>query len=818
MILSRYLFKFLLFLSFLSFTFRSEAQQAQQVCYLNAKVTDAQTGDPIENAILKVDGLDTYMSTDSAGGIKMGVKCGEHMIHFYVPGYKPFYLKYAIEQPKRGERRNDKPLPVHMESIINQLEEVVVTSQSNIRTLESPALGVSIMNLKAVQKLPPAAGELDVLRSLQSLPGVSSVGEGANGINIRGGSVDQNLIFLDHMPIFNPTHLLGLFSLFPTDGIRELQLYKGSIPARYGGRTAGVLDVRLAEPSMDKFNLKGGIGLISNRFHIEVPLIEDKMALLSSSRFSFNDYLIKIYNNVLFESIGGKRLPDNKPVFYDLANKLNWRLSVKDNISVVSYISHDSYRIDSLFSIAGIVPKQADMRYGHNNFSIRWNHFFSPMLNFNLLGVQSDYRTKTNSQQPKTGFDFETKLIYQNLKAEVTYAPNKLNRINMGVTLTRLKLNPATLLPTKGSSISLVNLQQENGLEAAAFIADEYELSPKWLVELGLRAVRFWNVGPTQLPVFEEGSPKAVSTITDILAIRGVESAYNRLEPRLAIRYKINALTSFKAGYNRMNQFLHMISNNSTPLPNVRWKTTNRYVAPAQSDLISIGMFKDTRTHQWEGSMEMYYRWQRSIFDYLNGAELSINPEVETQLLKGKGKAYGLELMINKKKGIMTGWMSYTYARSFQKILGDYPSIQQLNNGRWYPSIIDKPHTLNALFNFQTEKHNAVSLTFTYSTGRPYTAPVSFYKTGVKYFPIFTDRNNGRISDYHRLDFSWVIINPSMKKRRWEGSWIVTIYNLYGRKNAFSYFFNPELALFKPFKVSVFPSPIFSLTYNFKFE
>jgi TonB-dependent Receptor Plug Domain len=793
-----------------------QSLQSQQACHFLAKVTDAQSNDPIEGAILKMDDLDTYLRTDSLGRIRMDVKCGEHVINLSFPGYKPFYLRYTIESTRPTAK--PKPLLVQMESIINQLEEVVVTSQSNVRNLETPALGVSIMNLKAVQKLPPAAGEVDVLRSLQNLPGVSSVGEGANGINIRGGSVDQNLILLDHMPIYNPTHLLGLFSLFPTDAIRELQLYKGSIPARYGGRAAGVLDVRLAEPSMEKFTLKGGIGLISNRLQAEVPIIKDKMAWLSSARVSFNEYLIKFYNNALLKSIGDRRLPDNRPVFFDLVNKLNWRLTSKDNLSIVSYISHDSYRIDSLFSIAGIVPKQAEMNYGHNNVSVRWNHFFSTRFNFNLLGVQSIYQTKTSSSELKTGFDFNTKLIYQNVKGEITYAPNKLNRINMGLSLTRIKLNPGDLVSLEGSSISPISLTQESGLEAALFFSDEYELSNKLLIELGLRAVRFWNLGPTEVNLFEEGSPKVVSSITEVLNIKGIESAFNRFEPRLALRYKLNDLTSVKIGYNRMNQFLHMISNNSTPLPNVRWKTSNRYIPPEQSDLISIGLFKDTRNHKWEGSLEMYNRWQRSIFDYLNGAELSVNRVVETQILPGKGKAYGIELMINKKKGIMTGWMSYTYARSFEKILGEYPSIQQLNDGKWFPTIIDKPHTLNTLVNFQTEKHNAVSLTFTYSTGRPYTAPVSFYKNGLKYFPVYTDRNNGRISDYHRLDFSWIITNPSMKAKRWEGSWIVTIYNLYGRKNAFSYFFNPDASAFKPFKVSVFPSPIFSLTYNFKFE
>jgi len=781
----------------------------QSVCYFNAKVVDDQTGDPLAGVVMRMDGLDTYRTSDSLGSLRMGVKCGEHTVNLQAYGYKPFSYRYNVQ--------GDKPVEIRMESLLTQLEEIVISSQSESRNIESPALGVSMMNLKAVQKLPPAAGELDVLRSLQSLPGVSAVGEGANGINIRGGSVDQNLIFLEHMPVFNPTHLLGLFSLFPTDGIRELQLYKGSIPARYGGRTAGVLDVRLAEPDMEKFNMKGGIGMISNRLHAEVPLIKEKMGWMSSNRFSFNDYLIKLYNAAL-TPFGNKRIPNNKPQFMDLANKISWRPTGRDNISLVSYISYDAYLIDSLYSIAGIVPKQANMKYGHNNFSARWNHYFSPKFNFNLLAVQSRYNTSTSSSEIGTGFDFKTGLVYQNIKAELTYAPTALQRINAGFSVTRLRLKPGSLKPVEGSTLLPAELNRELGMEAAFFISDEYEFNKRLLVEFGLRAVRFWNLGPVDLPLFEEGSPKSPSTITGRLNLNGAESAYNRLEPRLAMRYKLNDLTSVKIGYNRMNQFLHMVSNNSTPLPNVRWKSTNRYLPPEQSDLVSIGLFKDTRLRNWEWSLEGYYRWQGFIFRLCNGAELSINPDVETQILPGKGKAYGAELLINKKKGIMTGWMSYTYARSFQKITGEYPEIQRLNEGRWFPSIIDKPHTLNILTNFQTEKHNALSLTFTYSTGRPYTAPVSFYRNGFKYVPVFTDRHNGRISDYHRLDFSWIITNPSMKQKRWEGSWIVTVYNLYGRKNAFSYFFNPDLALFKPFKVSVFPSPIFSVTYNFKFE
>ena len=802
-----------LLLSCIFFISISTELLAQKSCYLAVKVTDSQSGKPLRGALLQLDGRETNVETDSTGQFRMPMTCAEHTVHLRLVGFKPYSWRLVVE--------GETPLSIEMENIATQLEQVVITSQSAVRTMETPALGVNILSLKAVQKLPPAAGELDILRSLLTLPGISAVGEGANGINIRGGAVDQNLILLDNMPIFNPTHLLGLFSLFPTDAIREMQIYKGSIPARYGGRTAGVLDVKMNEPSTDGFKMRGGVGLISNRIHAEIPILKDKLSLMTSARFSFNEYLINFFNNVLPRSVTGSALlPNNKPQFFDFANKLLWRPTERDNISFTSYISYDSYRVDSLFSVANVVPRQATMQYGHTSFALRWNHYFSEKLNLNLLGVQSDYHTSTAAEDVKAGFDLKTDLVYRNFKAEVTYAPTPQHRINGGATVTRYDIDPANLTPRLGSSLSTVNLAHQQAWEAALFASDEYELSNNLLAELGFRYVNYWNLGPLSIPTYAADAPKSVSSITgtETIGANEVESHYAAFEPRLALRYKIDEHNSMKIGYNRMNQFLQIIANNATPLPNARWQTANRYVPPAQSDLVSLGFFHDSPSKMWEWSVEGYYRWQRSIFDYSNSAELTVNPVVETQLLRGSARAYGAELLINKKKGIMTGWLSYTYARSFEQITGDIPALQQLNGGEWFSTTIDKPHTLNILLNFQTERHNSISFTFAYSTGRPYTAPVSFYKTGFNIFPVYTDRNNARISDYHRLDFSWTITNPSMQKRRWEGSWIVTIYNLYGRKNAFSYFFNPALSSFKPFEVSVFPTPLFSLTYNFKFE
>ena len=785
---------------------------AQKLCYLLVKVTDSRTDKPMLGARMTLDGRETGVETDANGEIKMPMTCSEHIVSFHFLGYK--------SASKRLNIVDETPLSIEMENIATQLEEVVITSQSAVRTMETPALGVSMLSIKAVQKLPPAAGEVDILRSLQMLPGISAVGEGANGINIRGGFVDQNLILLDNMPIFNPTHLLGLFSLFPTDAIREMHIYKGSIPARYGGKTAGVLDVKLSEPDLEKFKMKGGAGLISNRIHAEIPIIKNKLALMTSVRFSFNEYLINFYNSSLAGKDIKNKIPNNKPQFYDIANKVLWRPTEKDNITFTSYISSDAYRVDSLFGVANVVPRQATLEYGHTNFSLRWNHYFSKKFNFNLLAVSSRYASTTSARELKTGFDFDTRLNYRNVKAEMTYAPNQKQRINFGATGTQYLLNPASVIPTLGSSVSTINLQHEKAFEAALFISDEYELSKNLLAELGVRYVNYWNLGPLSVSNFADDTPKALSSITDSLFLgnNAVESHYARFEPRFGLRYKLSEGQSVKIGYNRMNQFLQMVANNSTPLPNARWKTANRYVPPAQSDLVSIGYFQDNKSRMWEWSVEGYYRWQNNIFDYVNGADISTNPVIETQLLRGSAKAYGAELLINKKKGTMTGWLSYTYARSFEQITGDIPKIQQLNDGTWFRTAIDKPHTLNMLLNFQNEKHNGVSFTFVYSTGRPYTSPVSFYKSGFNIYPVYTDRNNARISDYHRLDVSWTITNPSMKQQRWESSWIVTVYNLYGRKNAFSYFYNPALSSFKPFKVSVFPFPLFSLTYNFKFE
>jgi hypothetical protein len=796
MVLKKYLSFFCLFF----FIIHSYSQTAPNTYLIKGSVKDILTGSPLPNAVIQIDfSKNLIYPTDEKGNFEIRLFYGEHVLQIRYVGYKTYGKKIFINQ--------DLNLDVELENIANQLEEVVISGQSSQRTVETPSLGVNLLNLKSIQKLPAAGGEIDIIRSLQTLPGISSVGEGSNGINVRGGNVDQNLIYIDDMPIFNPTHVFGLFSVFAADAIREMQIYKGSIPARFAGRTSSVLDIKMTEPSTEKFKMNGGIGMVSNRLMVEVPVIKDKLSFLSAARVSYNDFWFKL--------LGSPQIADTKANFYDLANKVFYRPDAKNVFSFSNYISNDNYGIDSLFGIQNFIAEKSQVNYRHLNFSLRWSHYFTEKLSLNTTAVYGSYRTKAVVPDSANKVNLLSAIFYKNVKSEVLYMPSPKHRLSMGLSGIRYDLDPGRLNETITSAISQVILQKEHSYEFGIFASDEYEISKRLLVEVDLRYAKYLNTGPYQQPIYSASEPKSQVSIIDTINYGGgsIESQYGGFEPRLALRFSLTPKTSLKLGYNRMQQFIQLLSNNITPLPISRWKTSNQFIKPQQSNFFMIGLFHDFKESIWEMSLEGYYKQTQNILDYVSGADLVINPLIEAQLLKGEGKAYGAELMISKKKGTMTGWLSYTYARSLQQITGDFPSLQALNNGNWFPSNVDKPHTLNMLMNFQVGKHNGFSFTFAYNTGRPFTSPVGSYKSNGNFYVIYDSRNNSRVSDYHRLDFSWTITNPTLKQKRWEGSWIFTVYNLYGRKNAYSYFFRDG----KPYKLSIFASPIVSLSYNFKF-
>ena len=783
--------------------FTNLSAQEYNLPVLSGRVVDAQSGDPLVGAVISVDFKKSGSTTDASGNYKLSLPVGEYVVKVSNVGYNPFRTKIYV--------KGDMVLNVELNDVTKQLEEVIVSASSSKKDIQTPSLGVTVLSLKGIKKLPTMMGEVDVIRSLQSLPGVSSVGEGANGLNIRGSNVDQNLIYIDDTPIFNPTHMFGLFSVFASDAIRDLELYKGGIPARFGGRTASVLDIKMIEPNTDKFKMQGGIGLVSNRVMAEIPVIKEKLSVLVAGRLSANDFL--------FKSVAPVNLKNIRANFSDIATKIYFRPNTKNTISLSTYLSHDYYRVDSLFSIENVVAKQTSFDYGHKNASIHWNHYFSPKLNMLVSAAVSNYATKTYAPDSVNTIDLNSSILYRNGSISFDYQPVEKHKLNFGVTVTRYDIKPGTLNDGIVSRVATVKLADEQSMEAAVYLDDEWKMNEKLTIQAGIRYTKYWRIGAGTVNTYAPGLMPSLNTIVSKKTYEDGEvmTSYGGFEPRLTLKYSLAENTTMKLGYNRQQQFFQLLSNNTTPLPTSRWKTADAFIKPQQSDFASIGFFKTFNENVYEVSLESYYRNVRNTLDFVSGANLQLNPNIETQLITGKSKAYGFELMLQKKKGENSGWISYTYARAFNQMIGDFPAIQAINGGNWFATNYDKPHSFNVMWNIQPTTHHSFSFTFAYNTGRPFSSPSGSYEIAGRKYPVFAERNNDRVRDYHRLDFSWTINNPSMKHRRWEGSWVFTVYNLYGRQNPYSVFFKSTKNGLKAYELSVFASPFVSMTYNFKF-
>ncbi len=770
---------------------------------LSGQVIDAQSGDPLIGAVISVDFKKSGATTDAKGFYKIPLPVGEYIVKVSNVGYNPFRSKIYV--------KGDMVLNVELNDVTKQLEEVIVSASTSKKDIQTPSLGVTVLSLKGIKKLPTMMGEVDVIRSLQSLPGVSSVGEGANGLNIRGSNVDQNLIFIDDTPIFNPTHMFGLFSVFASDAIRDLELYKGGIPSRFGGRTASVLDIKMIEPNTEKFKMQGGIGLVSNRIMAEIPVIKEKLSVLVAGRLSANDFL--------FKSVAPDNLKNIRANFSDIATKIYFRPNTKNTISVSAYLSNDYYRVDSLFSIENVVAKQTSFDYGHKNGSFHWNHFFSPKLNMLVSAAVSNYVTKTYAPDSVNTIELNSAILYRNGSMSFDYQPVENHKLNFGVSTTRYDIKPGTLNDGIVSRVATVKLDDEQSIEAAIFVDDEWKLNEKWTIQAGIRYTKYWRIGAGTVNTYAPDFMPSVNTIISKKTYEPGEvmATYGGFEPRLTMKYSLAENTTMKMGYNRQQQFFQLLSNNTTPLPTSRWKTADSFIKPQRSDFATIGFFKTFNENVFEISLESYYRNVRNTLDFVSGANLQLNPNIETQLISGKSKAYGFEVMLQKKKGENSGWISYTYARAFNQMIGDFPEIQSINRGDWFATNYDKPHSFNVMWNIQPTTHHSFSFTFAYNTGRPFSSPSGSYDIAGKKYPVFAERNNDRVRDYHRLDFSWTINNPSMKHARWEGSWVFTVYNLYGRQNPYSVFFKSTKNGLRAYELSVFASPFVSMTYNFKF-
>ncbi|GAB3522774.1 TonB-dependent receptor [Emticicia fontis] len=786
-----------------SFLLFSIAAQAQVYYRFSGYVRDTLDGKPLVKASINIDFGKFGAVTDENGFFDINIPSGEHAVTIRFVGYRPVRDGFRI--------LSDITRKYALGRLENELEEVIVSSKGVEANVQRPLLGVNQLNIKTLRKLPAAIGEVDILRGLQMLPGVTSVGEASNGVNIRGGTTDQNLLLLDDIPIFNPTHMFGLFTAFPSEAASGVEVYKGNTPARFGGRAAAVMDVTLTQPSLDKFKMNGGISLVSNRLTLDIPIVKDKLGVMVSGRASYNDFLLPI---------ASKKLDDIKANFADLVGKVFWRLNSKNTITASGYYSKDFFQTELLGGIGNINATSTQYDYRSRSFSARWFYAISPKLNLQTTVVSAYYVPKT--LLPELNSDNKVVLLsdigYKQAKTNLNYSLNKHN-IEAGISATKYKIAPGELQPGTSRSVLALKTPEEHSLETGIYAEDEITLSPKTTFSVGVRYSRFFALGPADVQVYEPGQPKDALSIRDTLSYaKGkIIQAYGGFEPRVGLKYSLSEKTSIKLGYNIMRQYMQVVTNTTTPLPTSRWKTSDSNVRPQISSLMAAGVFHNLPGNIYELSVEGYYRMTNNIIDYKPGADFLLDSHPEMQLLQGKNRSYGLEVMFSKKKGEMTGWVNYTYSRSMNQVSEGTTFGEQINFGKWYPANYDRPHSFNASVIINQGKHHDFSFNFSYSTGRPFTMPEGFIIYQGSSYPYYGVRNNARLPDYHRLDFAWNIYQPSMKDKRFKGNWTFTVFNLYGKKNAYSVFIRTQGTAVSAYKLVVFGAPIVSLSYNFKF-
>jgi hypothetical protein len=633
------------------------------------------------------------------------------------------------------------------------------------------------------------------------LPGVTSVGEAAAGFNVRGGNTDQNLILLDNVPIFNPTHLFGFFSVFNPDAVQDVTLYRGAIPAQLGGRLSSILDVKQKEGDNKKFQGTGGIGTVAGRLALEGPVMKNRGTVLVAGRSS--------YTNWVFQKLPDVELRDDKASFYDATIKLSANLSDKSKYIFSGYRSHDSFQFntDTVYS------------WSTTNASFTFDHSFSEKLQGQFTGIYGDYDLGLNFNSRFNEARYESGIQQKGIKADFAYRTLK-QTLRFGGSSTYYTFAPGALKPNAtDSNINAKILQADKAVESALYVNNEVEVNPKLAFTAGLRFSTYQNLGPGKVYQYEAGKPKSLSTVTDTVLYESfsVVKPYSALEPRFSVRFNLNENSSLKAGYSRTKQYLHVISNTLTVSPIDIWKSSNMYIEPQTGNQVSLGFFRNLRQNMVETSVEVYYKTIKNQLDYKDGAQLFLNEALETEVLPADGEAYGIEVMVNKKSGRVTGWVSYAFSRTFLQTNGIFPE-EKINKNQKYPASYDKPHNLNIVANYQINRRFSASANFNFSSGRPFTAALSHYALDGNVIPFYGPRNAYRLPAYHRLDLGINMLTNHKKNKKWEGSWSAGIYNVYARQNVYSAFYRHTYgSKAAAYRLSVIGSAIPYLTYNFKF-
>ena len=770
---------------------KSNQLQNNKKCMLYGTVTNSTDGLPIIGGTIYIKELKLGTATNELGYYQLELLPGKYTLTFN--SLESLERNVKIELLSKGE------LNINLDQNLYLLQEVEIKSSQN-DNIRGTQMGFDKISGKTIKEIPVVLGEQDIIKVALLLPGVTSVGEGAAGFNVRGSPADQNLTIIENIPVYNASHLFGFFSAFNPDIINSFNIYKGSIPTRFGGRLASIFDIDTKTGNMDHFSARGGISPITGRLMVEGPIVKNKVSYIAGIRSTYSDWVLQFVDD--------PEIRNSKAYFGDAVLGLDAMVNDKNRIKLFSYYSKDQIKLAN------------DTKYSFNNkgASADWFHGFNSRSNFNLSFVFSDYRfTEDNSELEMAAYKKNYRLVHNQIKGSVTFSPNENHIINTGISSILYLLDRGSYLPLNEQSvISPINFGNEKGIESAIYVSDEWNITPLITLTGGLRYNLYSYLGPNTVYRYKPNLPLSPETIVDTLHFKNNEpiSTYGGLDYRVSANFIITPNLSLKAGYNKLHQYIFMLTNTIALSPTDTWKLADYNIKPMVGNQFSAGAYFNFGKN-FEGSVEGYYKLVNNLVEYKDGADLVTSKHVEQDILQGDLNAFGVELMIKKPFGKLSGWVNYSYSNS-SIIVNNKTTGENINFGERYPSNFDHPHTFNIVANYKATRRLILSGNINYSTGRPITYPAAIYYLDGQKILHYTQRNEYRIPDYFRLDVAIKIEGNLLSKKLAHGVFIFSVYNLTGRKNAYSVYFKSENGQINGYKMSIFGTQIFSISYDFK--
>ncbi len=752
---------------------------------ISGKIRDLHSGEALLGATIFVKELKTGAVSDLYGNYSLTLDEGNYTLVYSYIGYQTIEKSILLN--------NDLKISIELDPQQHQLKEVEITSEKNDKNVVKPEMSTFRMDIKTIQRIPALMGEVDIIKAIQLLPGVQSAGEGSSGFSVRGGSPDQNLILLDEATVYNASHLMGFFSVFNNDAIKDVKLYKGDIPANYGGRLASVLDVRMNDGNSKKFEINGGIGIIASRLTVEGPIVKDRASFILSGRRTYADIFLPLSSN--------KALQNNSLYFYDLNAKANYRINDNNQIFLSGYFGRDVFKNNF-----------AGMKWGNETATLRWNHLFTKQLFSNFSLIYSNYLYNLGTPAGNSNsFDWNSNLRDLGVKADFSYYLNTKNTIKFGASVIYHMFNPGQAKGTGEKTVFAdVKVPNNYAFETGVYGNNEQKIGEHVTVKYGLRLSMFQNIGPGT--VFHYDSTYT-ATDSSVYNAGVIYNTYIGVEPRLGLLYDFNSKHSVKASYARTNQYLQLAQNSTVGTPLDIWFPSSPNVKPQIADQIAVGYFRNFRKNTIETSVEAYYKWMKNVVDFKDFAQLLLNNKLEGEIRNGKAWSYGIEFLVRLNEEKINGWISYTYSRTFRQ-------INDINDNNPYPAPYDKPNNISIVLNYVISKRFTVSANWVYATGAPVTFPTGRAEIGGKIVPIYSDRNQYRYQDYHRLDVSLTFFSKQVPGRKFNWDLNFSVYNAYNRHNTWSINFtqdnlDPNVTYAE--KVYLF-GIIPSITFNFHFN